>query len=195
MKFISVLSILVLVLFFSTAHAIELRFSGNVVYISGRIDPGDEFKFRDAIVNRTVKYVDLNSPGGNIEAAGQIGRQIRRLGLTTIVDASRSVCGSACTGIFASGTGRLYINAKKVKDGVGSPKNGRGLGFHEGNNWLRDGRKGQSGAATANMIAWYYEFGTPKMADFAKKADWKHYFYVSPETALANGFATSVQKP
>ena len=187
-------SILLSLIFSSEVVAIELGNKGNSVFLSGPIKSGDQFLFKDFLsANSTIKYVDLNSSGGNIRAAGEIGRQIREKNLHTIVDGSRSKCGSSCTILFASGAQRFYVNGASIKDGVRN-KNGLGLGYHEGNDFLADGKRGQSGAATGHLIGWYYEFGSKAAASLATKADWKHFYYVSPETAISLGLATSTRR-
>ena len=173
----------------ATAEAIELKLSGTTVYMSGSIKPGDEYKFRDFLEGKTIKHVNLRSSGGKIRVAGDIGRQVRSKSLTTIVDASKSFCRSACTIIFAAGIQRVYLNGENIKDGVTKSKR-NGLAYHEANDWLRNGRKGQSGAGTAEAINWYYEFGSPNAAKLATKAGWKEYYYISSGTAKALGIAT-----
>lgn len=179
-------------IFSAPASAIDLRLSGTTLYLSGLIKPGDEYKFRDFIEGKQINYINLKSSGGQIRVAGDIGRQIRSKSITTVVDASNNFCRSACTIIFAAGKQRIYSNAEKIKDGVTKLK-GTGLAYHEANNWLRDGRRGQSGAGTAEVINWYYEFGTPNAAKLVTKAGWKEYYYISSSTAKALGIATSTQ--
>ena len=123
-----------------------------------------------------------------------MGRMIRARNLPTVVDASRSACGSACTILFAAGTSRHYVGAEKIQDGVGDMKR-PGLGYHEGNNFLANGKKGQSGAATGRVIDFYYEFGSGKASTLITRADWKHFYYISSATALELGLATSTKRP
>jgi hypothetical protein len=179
-------------------HVFALQFSsrGNTIILSGSIKPGDQYEFRDFLAAHPgVKYVELNSSGGSIESAGEIGRQIRAHNLSTIVDASYARCGSACTALFASGVQRYYAGAAGIKDRVGTAKTGRGLCYHEGNNFLANGRRGQSGSATAEMIKWFYEFGSGQASSIITKADWRHLYYISAETALSLGLATSTRRP
>ena len=177
-----------------TAHAITLATKAGGVLLSGGIKPGDHIEFREFIASANPRFIELDSKGGDINAAGEIGRLIRKKNLPTVVDASRSTCGSACTIIFASGASRHYVGAEKVQDGVGDMKR-PGLGYHEGNNFLASGKKGQSGAATGRVIDFYYEFGSGKASSIVTKADWKHFYYVSAATALDLGLATSTKRP
>lgn len=192
MKTLFILSGLLVGAIPTTTCAIELRLSGNTIQLSGPIKPGDEYKFRDFLQGKTVKYVNLRSSGGKVRVAGDIGRQIRSKSLTTIVDGSINFCRSACTIIFSAGVNRIYTNAKNISDGVRKSKN-NGLAYHEANDWLRNGRKGQSGAGTAEVINWYYEFGSPNAAKLVTKAGWKEYYYISSSTAIALGIATSTE--
>ena len=174
------------------AQAIEIFEKDNRIFISGSIKPGDQFKFKEFVSEHpTLKIVDLNSGGGFIKAAGQIGDQIRAKSLTTVIDAARSRCGSACTIIFAAGTNRIYLNGSNIKEGVGDMRNGRGLGYHEGNDFLANGKRGQSGAATGEMIEWLYSFGARNAVPLLSKADWQHLYYVPSNTAISLGLATS----
>jgi len=176
------------------ARAITLTSKGGGVLLSGGIKPGDHIEFREFIAAANPRFIELNSGGGDITAAGEIGRTIRKKNLPTVVDASRSTCGSACTIIFASGATRHYVGAEKIQDGVGDMKR-PGLGYHEANNFLASGKKGQSGAATGRVIDFYYEFGSGKASSIITKADWKHFYYLSSATALELGLATSTKRP
>lgn len=188
-------SALMLALTLPGAISMEMSVNGQRMLLSGSIKSGDQYKFRDLIAaHANVKIIELKSTGGNIVAAGEMGRQIREKSLTTSVDGATSVCGSACTILFAAGVQRLYINGEMIKDGPGSPKNGRGLGYHEGNSFLANGKRGQSGSATGAVINWYYEFGAKQAAELATKADWKHFYYVSSPRALQMGLATEIKR-
>jgi hypothetical protein len=179
---------------FQNALAITLQSKGGGVFLSGSIKAGDQFEFREFVAQANPRFIDLDSKGGNIDAAGGIGDIIRGKNLPTVVDASRSTCGSACTIIFAAGTSRHYIGAEKIPDHLGNT-NEKGLGYHEGNNFLSTGKKGQSGAATGKVIEYYYKYGSSKAASIVTKGDWKHFYYISTATALESGLATSAKKP
>jgi hypothetical protein len=176
------------------AFALDIARSGSALHLSGRIVSGDDIRFREALAAGPVTLVTLDSGGGAIGPAREIARAIRTSGATTVIDASRSRCASACTVIFAGGRNRHYVNAAQVKDGVQSLK-AKGLGYHEGNDWSVSGRREQSGRASANLINAYYELGSPSAAEFVGKAGFKDMYYVSGATALAKGLATSLAKP
>lgn len=178
----------------STAQALEMRVSGNQILLSGTIQAGDEFKFKELVdgAGGKIRIVRLNSGGGGVEAAGQIGRIIRKHGMTTIVDAAASRCGSACTIIFGAGASRHYLNATRMADGPVSPKAYRGLAFHEGSSPLSRAAHRYSGPATAAVIGWYYEFGISAARSLATQAPPNGMYQVSGATALSMGIATSL---
>lgn len=80
------------------------------IWIVGKIDQGaacdaiDVMRglFQDA---RTI-LLSLNSPGGNVAAAMQIGEEVRKRGAWTMVD-DDSACASACPLILAAGVRRI----------------------------------------------------------------------------------------
>jgi hypothetical protein len=101
------------------------------VYLEGLIKPGDGDKFKEFILSEIrnghlISALYLNTPGGNVPAALQIGEQVRLLGIATqapskfsdgaycyhgAIDrqstANGCECASACFLIWASGTGRF----------------------------------------------------------------------------------------
>ncbi len=176
------------------ACAIEVAQRGSTIILQGKIDPGDEFIFKDFLAKTKpgqIKAVYLSGPGGFITAAREIAREIRKAGLTTVVDASRSRCYSACTGLFVAGVRRHYVNTSAVSDGG----NKGGLGFHEGSAPSRTSTRDYSGAATAAMINMYYEMGVPGAATVVSRAANTSIYTVSGATALSLGIATSLAAP
>jgi hypothetical protein len=170
-----------------------MSLTGKILSITGEIFKGDEFKFRDFLsaVGAKVAEVRLNSPGGNIYASGEIGRQIREAGLTTLVDARRDICASACTVLFASGTQRVYLNARGP-EGVMGHEGFRGLGFHQGSIPDQPQQNRYSGDGTAAMIRYFNEFGVPGAAGLVDKAPPERIFAVSGLSALSLGIATRI---
>jgi hypothetical protein len=181
---------------YAPAWAIELSQSGNRAILRGPIVEGDHLKFKDFMARPEAKQITvlyLHSPGGRVLPAREIARDVRNAGLATAVDASKAFCNSACTGIFAGGVRRHYLNAGSITDG-GDGKN-LGLGFHEGNNLQSSGSRGYSGAATSTMINTYYEMGVGAAADLATKAAYNKMYRISGQTALSLGIATSLSAP
>lgn len=86
---------------------IELGANGEL-RLTGTIDPGAAQRFADEIAARGeyVSTVLLDSPGGSVDDALQIGRLIRERGLSTAVRDGQ-LCASSCPVILASGTERI----------------------------------------------------------------------------------------
>lgn len=178
------------------AKAIELSQKGAAVLVSGPINDGDQYKLRDFLAQpeaAQIRTIYLDSPGGCIDPAREMARQIREKGYTTVVDAGRGRCESACTGLFVAGTRRLYLNAGAIVDTEGKTK--RGLGFHEGNAPQSSGGRGYSGGATSGMVNIYYEMGVPGAASLITKATFKSMYHISAQTALSLGIATGLSGP
>lgn len=192
----------VLIYFLSTVSpstALEISKSGSIVILKGSIVAGDEFEFKNFMndpSNAAIKIVRLNSTGGKVIPARDIGRLIRSKNLTTYVDSKSDNCASACTLLFGAGVKRHYANAQNIKDGVyGFKEQAVGLGYHEGNAPLSlDGNK-YSGQATADMIAAYYEFGVQNAKDIITLAPPNKLYRLSSQKALSLGIATSLSAP
>jgi hypothetical protein len=180
----------------TNARAMEMAAHGPVISLSGPIKPQDAPNFRAFFepIKGSVRVVDLNSTGGDINAAVDIGRLVRANHLTTEIDASRSICSSACTVIFASGSDRRYVNGEHIREGIGG-FGGHGLGYHEGNNKVLPGADHFSGQASANMISAYYEFGGGSAADLITKSSPRSLYFISSPTAMKLGIATSMARP
>jgi hypothetical protein len=170
------------------AQACEMSLAGKALWLRGHIDAGDQLKFHDLIDSAgagRVSAVHLDSRGGDIYSAGEIARQIRTAGLSTVVDASQHVCASSCTIIFVGGVRRVYLNADRV-GGLSSGRGFKGLGFHEGA--LADS---YSSAATALMISLYQELGVPGAASLVDRASPEAIYGLSGAMAMRMGIATS----
>lgn len=87
--------------------AIALETGGDLK-LTGTIDPGAAIRFRTEIEQRGeyVKTVVLDSPGGSVMDALEIGALIQEKGLATKVAAGH-LCASSCPIIFASGAERI----------------------------------------------------------------------------------------
>ena len=174
------------------AQAMDMSVRGSTAFLSGEIKPGDEFKLRALLRGNKISVIELSSPGGFIDPAREMARDIRKAGLTTYVNAAKERCSSACTGLFVAGVRRHFVNSEGKDRLDGRPA---GLGFHAGNGFNASGRRAQSGPATADMIDLYYEMGAPAAADFAQNAPSNGMFYISGATATAKGIATSLSAP
>jgi hypothetical protein len=87
---------------------ISLDVRDGVLQVTGAIAPGDARRFADFLeaAAEDVTRVRLNSPGGAVDEALSIGRQIRAAELETFLGAS-DICLSACPYILAGGTERM----------------------------------------------------------------------------------------
>jgi hypothetical protein len=179
-----------LALFATQALASQMVVVGHGIAIGGALHPGDEYTFHDLLAAQPpgkIAVVFLASGGGSVLAAHEIGLQIRAAGLSTVVDAARFPCASACTAIFLAGAKRYYLHSPAVS-GVVTAKQYHGLGFHQGS--VHPGPAGANG--TAAMISICYEFGVPKAADLMDKAPMEEIYQLSGRDALALGVATAL---
>lgn len=189
------IALAILVLPGSQARAMELAAKGDTIFLGGAIRPGDSIAFKaflEQAPKGTYHNVFLASGGGFVVEAIEIGRTIREAHLTTIVDAGKAICASACTAIFMSGTHRVYLNSASMRDGPGGGVGVRGLGFHNGSAAGSLAADHYSGQASALMIDAYYEFGCPRAAEVITKAPPNSIFILSGRTALELGIATSL---
>lgn len=123
----------------STAHAAtisheKLNATTELIWIYGEISSGDLERFRQISLKYPKAIVALNSDGGLIQPAIEIGKIIKIMGYLTAVD-DDSVCASACALIWMAGSKKaLAPNAH--------------LGFHAGYR-TENGKMVESGAANA----------------------------------------------
>jgi len=179
------------------AKACELSLTGKVLKLSGRIASGDQYLFQDFLQklgDAKIAAIRLNSPGGSIAAAGEIARLVRAQKWTTVVDGSSTVCASSCTIIFVSGVDRVYLNAPNG-GGLLGQRGFHGLGFHQGSVRGETVGHAYSGEGTAQMMAFYDEFGVPGAATLVDKAPPEAIYGLSRQQALALGIATRTSWP
>lgn len=180
------------------ARAIEITRQGDAVLLSGVIGPGDADVLREWLENEgpaSGRTLWLSSPGGSIGAARDMGRLLRREGWTTVVDAARFRCLSACTILFSAGVRRHYLGTQRLRIGVQPPVASWGLGYHQGTEDASRQLAGFSGMATVAVIGAYVELGTPFAAALPDRAPPDRLYVLSGEEALARGIATSLTAP
>lgn len=83
--------------------------SDDAIQLKGYIDGGSLADFRSVLrANPSARVVLLSSGGGDVDAALEIAREIRRRGLSTAVQAGAS-CYSSCTYLFFAGRERVAL--------------------------------------------------------------------------------------
>lgn len=100
----------------ATFEHMPVEGTGEIILIEGEIKAGDDNTFRVLSLKYPSAIVALDSEGGALIPAIEIGKMIRLQGYPTIV-ASGSVCTSACALMWVAGS-KKYLSA-----------NGR-VGFH-----------------------------------------------------------------
>ena len=92
----------------------EIKVSGIYVSIQGVLETGDDEKFR-SLTNKAdeVMLVEVDSRGGMVETAMQIGLEIRKRKMGVIVH-DGSECASSCVLILAAGLTRIVYESSKV---------------------------------------------------------------------------------
>lgn len=84
-----------------------------IIIIEGEIESGDDEKFRAIAAKHSNAIVLLNSEGGAIVPAMDIGRTVKLRGYKTAVSKSSS-CASACALIWVSGSQRVIFEGGEV---------------------------------------------------------------------------------
>lgn len=99
----------------SAADIQILKGDGGKAYIaiSGRIDQGDTMAFAEAARASKADTVILDSPGGSVNSALDIGRLIRARGMSTVVTRS-GYCVSACGLVWVAGVRRMLAPGARV---------------------------------------------------------------------------------
>lgn len=87
----------------------------DTLTLTGQIAPGDAGRLNEFIATnlRNFDRVRLNSPGGSVDDALNIGRQLRADGANTVMGAT-DICLSACPYILASGVTRTIHEDAQV---------------------------------------------------------------------------------
>ncbi len=178
------------------ASAIHLSERGSAAYLQGTFEMGDEDAFRDFLAKpraQKITVLHLYSPGGKIVPAVKIAHMVRRAGLATAVHATRDICDSACTLVFAGGVRRHYIDGDSVFEGQSART---GLGYHPARqlvNMVEGSQLSQGGSEV--LRAHYAQMGAPRAAELMGKAAINTVFRPSGQTALRMKIATTLDAP
>jgi hypothetical protein len=110
------------------------------IYVTGEIGLGDDAAFRRIAERFPDAVVFLESPGGTVIPALEIGRLVRERGYRTVV-LDGSTCASSCALIWLAGSTRYLASGGQV-------------GFHASSTQGEDGRLVESGLS--NAFVGYY---------------------------------------
>ncbi|MER8648965.1 hypothetical protein [Mesorhizobium sp. M0586] len=121
----------------------------DIIVITGVVEDNDDVKFKQIAAATRQAIVLLNSEGGSVVPALEIGRAIRLRGFATAV-ASDALCASACALAWLAGTPRL----------AGERAN---IGFHA-SYVVNNGSTSVSGVANALIGAYLNQLGLSENA-------------------------------
>ncbi len=179
------------------AAAVTLIDRGNgQAELRGAFDTGDEVLFGQFLAQpraHKIRVLWLHSHGGRTSAGTEIGKILRRAGLTTAVDANAAYCDSACTLVFEAGLRRHYVNGNAVLEGDASLT---GLGFHGSflrGNAINPAMRSEKG--TQDMASHYRAMGVPGAIELMRKAAISTLYRPNGATALRLRIATSLSVP
>ncbi|MGA7329711.1 MAG: hypothetical protein WBX25_35835 [Rhodomicrobium sp.] len=137
----------------SEAATIEVVPADNqnlqVIVLAGEIKIGDETRFADLAIGTQSAIVVLNSPGGSIYPAIEIGKTIRIKGFLTYV-ADGNECSSSCALIWLGGRRRSMSSRAKI-------------GFHAAYT-VSEGFASVNGPGNALVGAYVSQLGLPDAA-------------------------------
>lgn len=187
---------------FSTVETEEERFiqlavaGGQTrIFAEGPIDEGATERLRHFVRSRNIEWavVYLDSPGGSLLEALQLGRAIRELRFDTRVGSysdapsaePSATCASACTYAFAGGHNRFF-----------SEYGGR-LGIHQFYDAADNvGDIGDTQVVSAVLISYLQEMGINASA-FARAAEARSHqmVWLSPQEAQQFGLANNGTQP
>lgn len=118
------------------AHAAKITFEKHseidFIAIEGEIEQSDVSRFQDIAIKSSNAVVILNSPGGYLSPALEIGKIIQVKGFRTYVPAG-VICTSSCALIWVAGSPRILSTTSRIgfhasyQDDNGAPKE-TGLG-------------------------------------------------------------------
>lgn len=107
---------------FAEVKPIGLKDGSLALFIRGQITQKDSYSFKELTqiaksTNQVIRWVYLDSPGGNVYAGYEIALLVRNSGIHSFVPAS-GTCASSCFTVFMAGNSRHH--GENVKIGVHS---------------------------------------------------------------------------
>lgn len=162
--------------------------------LRGPIELGDDARLAEALKRRpALRVLRLDSYGGSVKGALELGEAVRRARLTTLVDAARDVCDSACTMIFAAGVARHYLHAETLAEGFNGQS---GLGYHRSyDRGSRIAPPTLSREGERLMLRYYARMGARAASALALRGTITSFWRPNGATALRLGLATSLAPP
>lgn len=137
-----------------------------------------------------TRWVLLNSPGGNVKAAMDIGYLIRSRGYNTSLYLAGGKCASACGLLFIAGVQRAIPSEIFLKDSL--------IGFHQISKIGRDGKKICIPAdhVTSSIFLFFAKEMLPNAAaeifhQYAMETDCSDITFVGPQKLIDVGIATT----
>ena len=166
-------------------HASQLTFSrgakdeSDTIKIQGDFQIGDDEKFRSiALISRKATVV-LNSRGGKLQPALEIGKMIRLKGFSTAVQ--DATCASACALVWMAGIPRIMSNFTSI-------------GFHTAFRKDKDGAETSTPSDGAIIGAYLTSLGfSEKVVIFVVSASAREMHWLQKSTADRLGIAVNVQ--
>lgn len=150
----------------------------DVIRISGQFNLGDQDKFQAIALPSKKAIVYLDSPGGRVRAATEIGTMIRMKGFETAVD--NAVCASACALVWLAGEPRTMTNSTSI-------------GFHASYTTGKDGKRTSSVSDGATIGAYLTRMGfNEKVVGFVTSAGAEDMHWLKKSTADQLGIAVAL---
>ena len=157
----------------AVAHSADFTFVGTQVTMTGEIVDGDSKKFDKTIGTKLVRSMVLESKGGDVIEALDIGEKLRGRLVDTAV-APNSYCASACALIWAAGTRRSIADGGRV-------------GFH--GVYSKDEQRGPVSIGNALVGAYLMKLGYDYPAVvYAVAAPPTEMKWLNPSDAMDTGF-------
>jgi hypothetical protein len=158
------------ILVVSEVQAAELLISNNEeeLILKGSISEGDYTKFSNILLQNDLKIIRLKSGGGNLVEALQIGKEISKRKISTVVDQGE-MCASACALIWMAGETKSADTSSQI-------------GFHSPYKAGKDKKISSTGNALAG--AYLARLGYDDMTiEFATEAEPEEMRWLSQRSA------------
>ena len=153
----------------------------DVVSIQGPFNLGDDAKFKAIALRTDRATVVLDSPGGKVQPALEIGRVIRIKGFSTAVQGNQ--CASACALVWLAGEPRMMSTLTPI-------------GFHASYAIDDQGKKTSDAAQGARIGAYLTGLGfNSKVVTFAVSAGAKEMRWLQKGMAERLGIAVASSTP